>query len=103
MAWLITKNCDSEWQSTDIIIQISFYVQYITLWNQTTSPVVVLFSIYVEVLVMWEGFVSLLVFELDMQAVFFGVGQLVNDIVPEPVFPRGLTKTLHLTKINYIK
>ena len=57
-------------------------------------PVVILLSVYVEMFVLWEGFVPLSVFQLDMQTVFLGAGQLVDDIIPQPVFPRQLSKAL---------
>lgn len=57
-------------------------------------PVVVVLSVDVEAIVMWERVVPLSVFELDMQAVFLGAGQLVDDIISQPVFPRRLSKAL---------
>lgn len=57
-------------------------------------PVVLVLSIYVESIVMGEGFVPLSVFELDVQAVLLGAGQLVDDIIPQPVLPRQLSKAL---------
>lgn len=57
-------------------------------------PVVVVFSIYVEAIIMWIGFVPFSVFQLDMQTVFLGAGELVDDIISQPVFPRRLSKTL---------
>lgn len=50
-------------------------------------PVVVFLSVYVEAVVVREGLVPLPVFELDMQAVFLGAGQLVDDLIPQPVLP----------------
>lgn len=57
-------------------------------------PVVVVLSIDVEVIVKWESFIPLSVFELDMQTVFLGAGQLVDDIIPQPVSPSRLSKAL---------
>lgn len=61
-------------------------------------PVVVFLSFDVEAVVVRVGFVPLPVFELDMQAVFLGAGQLVDDLIPQPVLPRRLSKALNRTK-----
>lgn len=59
-----------------------------------TQPVVFFLSLYVEVLILCEGLMSFPVFELDVQTVFLGSGQLVDDIISQPVLPGWFSKSL---------
>ena len=57
-------------------------------------PVVLVLSVYVEVVIVRVGFVAFPISQLNMQAVVLGAGQLVDNIIAQPVLPRGVPKAL---------